>query len=313
MATQRAFEAYRGDKMDHTPVTFLRAAPGQPLGADRRLRLLRGPGQGAPRAGRHPLMPLAVRALLLARRWSLAAGSVRRRAARVRPRPANGSTARACCPPGQPLRGEREGGVGVKGAAAACATCHRRSGLGQLGGADRHPAHHRPVPLPARGADRRGRGHAARAGLRAPPRRVHRRDAGARHPRGRGPAGPEAQLPHAALPARRRDHGVAHRLPQGLDRRPGARRDARHAALRHHRHPRRRPDRAQGHAGRAAAVLRRQERRLPGRQPPDAVDPRGDVPGAPQVAAARLGALRPAGELGAAARASAWPRRRCSP
>ena len=30
VATQRAFKAYRGDKMDHTPATFLRAAPGQP-------------------------------------------------------------------------------------------------------------------------------------------------------------------------------------------------------------------------------------------------------------------------------------------
>jgi protein SCO1 len=30
LAVQRAFDAWRGDKMDHTPVTFLRAAPGQP-------------------------------------------------------------------------------------------------------------------------------------------------------------------------------------------------------------------------------------------------------------------------------------------
>jgi protein SCO1 len=30
VAVQRAFEAYRGDKMDHTPATFLRAAPGRP-------------------------------------------------------------------------------------------------------------------------------------------------------------------------------------------------------------------------------------------------------------------------------------------
>lgn len=30
VATQRAFDAYRGDKMNHLPVTFLRAAPGQP-------------------------------------------------------------------------------------------------------------------------------------------------------------------------------------------------------------------------------------------------------------------------------------------
>jgi protein SCO1/2 len=29
-ATQRAFEVLRGDKMDHTPVTFLRAATGRP-------------------------------------------------------------------------------------------------------------------------------------------------------------------------------------------------------------------------------------------------------------------------------------------
>ena len=30
VAVQRAFDVYRGDKMNHTPVTFLRAAPGQP-------------------------------------------------------------------------------------------------------------------------------------------------------------------------------------------------------------------------------------------------------------------------------------------
>jgi protein SCO1/2 len=29
VAVQRAFDAYRGDKMDHTPATFLRAAPGR--------------------------------------------------------------------------------------------------------------------------------------------------------------------------------------------------------------------------------------------------------------------------------------------
>ena len=30
IAAQRAFNAYRGDKMNHNPVTFLRAAPGKP-------------------------------------------------------------------------------------------------------------------------------------------------------------------------------------------------------------------------------------------------------------------------------------------
>lgn len=37
-------------------------------------------------------------------------------------------------PSGRPLRGEREAGMGVEGAAAACATCHRRSGLGSWEG-----------------------------------------------------------------------------------------------------------------------------------------------------------------------------------
>ncbi|MBV8259576.1 MAG: SCO family protein, partial [Paraburkholderia sp.] len=30
IAAQRAFNVYRGDKMNHTPVAFLRAAPGKP-------------------------------------------------------------------------------------------------------------------------------------------------------------------------------------------------------------------------------------------------------------------------------------------
>jgi cytochrome c553 len=33
-------------------------------------------------------------------------------------------------PSGQPLRGVREGGVPIEGRAAACANCHRRSGIG---------------------------------------------------------------------------------------------------------------------------------------------------------------------------------------
>ena len=30
VAVQRSFDVYRGDKMNHSPVTFFRAAPGQP-------------------------------------------------------------------------------------------------------------------------------------------------------------------------------------------------------------------------------------------------------------------------------------------
>jgi hypothetical protein len=37
-------------------------------------------------------------------------------------------------PSGRPLRGEREGGVAVEGLTAACASCHRRSGLGSWEG-----------------------------------------------------------------------------------------------------------------------------------------------------------------------------------
>jgi hypothetical protein len=37
-------------------------------------------------------------------------------------------------PSGKPLRGEREAGAGVEGRDAACATCHRRSGLGSWEG-----------------------------------------------------------------------------------------------------------------------------------------------------------------------------------
>ncbi len=37
-------------------------------------------------------------------------------------------------PDGRPLRGLRDGGAGVEGLAAACATCHRRSGLGSWEG-----------------------------------------------------------------------------------------------------------------------------------------------------------------------------------
>jgi hypothetical protein len=37
-------------------------------------------------------------------------------------------------PAGKPLGGQREGGVDVEGVAAACATCHRRSGLGSWEG-----------------------------------------------------------------------------------------------------------------------------------------------------------------------------------
>lgn len=80
------------------------------------------------RRGRRPAAPaLALLALLAA-------------PAPARAAPATGPSAgelvyrRGVLPGGRPLRGEREGGVRVEGADAACATCHRRSGLGSWEG-----------------------------------------------------------------------------------------------------------------------------------------------------------------------------------
>ena len=52
------------------------------------------------------------------------------------PRPSAGESVyrRGVLPSGQTLRGERDAGVRVEGADAACATCHRRSGLGSWEG-----------------------------------------------------------------------------------------------------------------------------------------------------------------------------------
>jgi protein SCO1/2 len=59
VATQGAFDAYRGDKMNHVPVTFLRRAPGEPwvrlsgfAGADDVLKEYRALVAGEPPPGR---------------------------------------------------------------------------------------------------------------------------------------------------------------------------------------------------------------------------------------------------------------------
>ena len=51
-----------------------------------------------------------------------------------RPAPASGSIARACCPRGRPCAASARPALGVEGPGAACATCHRRSGLGSWEG-----------------------------------------------------------------------------------------------------------------------------------------------------------------------------------
>ena len=100
IAVQRAFDVYRGDKMNHQPATFLRAGAGQALGAAGRLR----------QRGRHPArVPPA--ACELSRPWGAsrcercgapwpACACCWRRTGRWRSRPAAGSaspsTATAC-------------------------------------------------------------------------------------------------------------------------------------------------------------------------------------------------------------------------
>jgi len=58
-------------------------------------------------------------------------------------------------PSGQPLRGVREAGVPIEGRAAACASCHRRSGIGVNEGritippiSGKYLLHPRDPPLP---------------------------------------------------------------------------------------------------------------------------------------------------------------------
>ena len=105
LAVQRAFDVYRGDKMRHEPVLFLRAGPGAtwvrlqgfPRLADLVAEVRGLPPAGDPEAGRR-----------LYREGTL--------------------------PSGRPLRGVLQADVAVTGAQLPCAGCHRRSGFGGVEG-----------------------------------------------------------------------------------------------------------------------------------------------------------------------------------
>ncbi|MFY9826559.1 MAG: SCO family protein, partial [Thermoanaerobaculia bacterium] len=96
-AVQKAFDAYRPNKMQHEPLTFLRAGPGEPW-----VRL----------AG--PITPAELVA------------EVRRLAGRAGQRIYRDGL----LPSGRPLAATVQGGVRVEGRHLACASCHRRSGFG---------------------------------------------------------------------------------------------------------------------------------------------------------------------------------------
>lgn len=106
VAAQKAFDVYWGNKMRHRPVTFLR-----PAGARTWLRF-----EGLSSASE--LMDVL-------RRDSNAGQRVYRE---------------GIAPGGIPVRAQLEGAVEVSGVRAACANCHRRSGMGSTEGGTLVPA-----------------------------------------------------------------------------------------------------------------------------------------------------------------------------
>ncbi|HYX24002.1 MAG TPA: SCO family protein, partial [Thermoanaerobaculia bacterium] len=96
-AVQKAFDAYRPNKMQHEPLTFLRAAPGEPW-----VRL----------AG--PLTPAELVAEYR----------------RLVDRPGQRIYRDGLLPSGKPLAATVQGGSLAAGTHLACASCHRRSGFG---------------------------------------------------------------------------------------------------------------------------------------------------------------------------------------
>jgi cytochrome oxidase Cu insertion factor (SCO1/SenC/PrrC family) len=106
VAAQKAFDVYRGNKMRHVPVTFLR-----PAGTQTWLRL-----EG---------MPGASEVMDVFRKHPSAGQRVYRE---------------GILPGGTPVHGQLEDGPELAGARAACANCHRRSGMGSTEGGTLVPA-----------------------------------------------------------------------------------------------------------------------------------------------------------------------------
>jgi cytochrome oxidase Cu insertion factor (SCO1/SenC/PrrC family) len=124
LAAQQAFDVYRGNKMRHEPVLFVRGAAssswvrldGFPNVADLVAETARPPAAGDAARGRR-----------LYREGVLASG--------------------------EPLRGVLQGDVPVSGAPLACATCHRRSGRGGVEGGVHVPPVTGRALFAARGPD----------------------------------------------------------------------------------------------------------------------------------------------------------------
>lgn len=129
IAVERAFDAYRGNKMRHEPVTFARAAPGRPwlrleglltggeLAAE--VRRLTGAAEGAEDTA---AAGTAAPGTAVAGRATAAAETTLARGRRI--------YREGILPSGKPLRAAVAGGAIVAEARLACAGCHRPSGYG---------------------------------------------------------------------------------------------------------------------------------------------------------------------------------------
>jgi cytochrome oxidase Cu insertion factor (SCO1/SenC/PrrC family) len=158
IAVERAFDAYRGNKMRHEPLTFARAAPGRPwlrleglptggeLAAE--VRRLMGAAAGAEdSAEKEPGEEPAAVAAAAAGTAAPGTAAAGRAAAAGETMLARGRRIyrEGILPSGKPLRAAVAGGAIVAEARLACAGCHRPSGFGGVEAGTLVP----PVTAPA--------------------------------------------------------------------------------------------------------------------------------------------------------------------
>jgi cytochrome oxidase Cu insertion factor (SCO1/SenC/PrrC family) len=134
IAVERAFDAYRGNKMRHEPLTFARAAPGRRwlrlegllTAGELAAEVQRLAGAGAAAGGDDP----AARGAAGRPGAGTAAATAAAPAAETRLARGRRLYREGVLPSGQPPRATVAGGAMVEDAPLACAGCHRPSGYG---------------------------------------------------------------------------------------------------------------------------------------------------------------------------------------
>ncbi|HVT57120.1 MAG TPA: SCO family protein [Thermoanaerobaculia bacterium] len=144
IAVERAFDAYRGNKMRHEPLTFVQAGPRRPwlrlegfLSAAELAAEVRLAGSAAAAPDAAPAAAGAAGGLPGEAVSGEAPASAVERGRRI--------YREGVLPSGRPLRGLTQGDVPIAGAQLACASCHRPSGFGGVEGGTLVP----PVTGPA--------------------------------------------------------------------------------------------------------------------------------------------------------------------